>query len=383
MNEAFLYLEQRTEVLVSLQLSVLGITFWVSWPLRLQFNYCRDPNTSLPAGPRIWPEMRYLNNYWMDCREIQCRHSCSPGHLAQSSTVASLTTAEVTLERLFHTLNCFLSLWLLWHRAVCFPFKTHTLPFFLSVSYFLTCLSRYLCSLSLSCHPILLSLPALWHTSSHLFSFSCSFSVSVAPAVCLSFMDTPPSGSHPLPLRCITEMKDGIGTLPTSIKRNQNEVLWITRVFKMLKYVAPCPLPSHETFTRGHRLYRNRKIEYGNATGGSCSKRGNIACVSKVHVVREKKSREGLQRGKMRDREGFELSDGEQWKSLNQSYFVWAYRAVTAGINGWIQTHLHAVSAKLLQCGVPKLKYCQVLSPKREAKCIWQKLLLLRPAKLK
>lgn len=157
--------------------------FW----MRLSYIW----NTSLPAGPRIWPEMRYLNNYWMDCREIQCRHSYSPGHLAQSSTVASLTTAEVTLERLFHTLNCFLSLWLLWHRAVCFPFKTHTLPFFLSVSYFLTCLSRYLCSLSLSCHPILLSLPALWHTSSHLFSFSCSFSVSVAPAVCLSFIDTP------------------------------------------------------------------------------------------------------------------------------------------------------------------------------------------------
>lgn len=209
-----------------------------------------------------------------------------------------------------------------------------------------------------------------------LFCFCCS--------CCLSFLHRhTPSGSHPLPLRCITEMKDGIGTLPTSIKRNQNEVLWITRVFKMLKYVAPCPLPSHETFTRSHRLYRNRKIEYGNATGGSCSKRGNIACVSKVHVVREKKSREGLQRGKMRDREGFELSDGEQWKSLNQSYFVWAYRAVTAGINGWIQTHLHAVSAKLLQCGVPKLKYCQVLSPKREAKCIWQKLILLRPVKLK
>lgn len=82
---------------------------------------------------------------------------------------------------------------------------------------------------------------------------------------------------------------------------------------------ARCPLmkPSPEATD-----YRNRKIEYGNATGGSCSKRGNIACVSKVHVVREKKSREGLQRGKMRDREGFERSDGEQWKSLNQSYFV-------------------------------------------------------------
>lgn len=80
-----------------------------------------------------------------------------------------------------------------------------------------------------------------------LFCFCCS--------CCLSFLHRhTPSGSHPLPLRCITEMKDGIGTLPTSIKRNQNEVLWITRVFKMLKYVAPCPLPSHETFTRGHRL---------------------------------------------------------------------------------------------------------------------------------
>lgn len=137
-----------------------------------------------------------------------------------------------------------------------------------------------------------------------------------------------PSWTHPLlahvlfPSGASQRLRSGIGTLPTSIKRNQNEVLWITRLFKMLKNVAPCPLPSHETFTRGHRLYRSRKIEYGNATGGSCSKCGNIACVSKVHVVREKKSREGLQRGKIGDREGFELSDGEQWKSLNQSYFV-------------------------------------------------------------